>query len=159
MHNSEPAARGAASLKKVTIYTDGACSGNPGPGGWAALLMFGEMKREIFGGEANTTNNRMELMATIAALKQLKEACEVALFTDSKYVLQGYTEWLPGWVKKGWKTADKKPVKNVDLWQELAAAAAAHHIQWHWVKGHSGNTHNDRVDALAVEQAQKIKKG
>lgn len=149
----------ASSRKKVIIYTDGACSGNPGPGGWAALLMFGETRREISGGEAATTNNRMELMATIMALKQLKEPCEVALFTDSKYVLQGYTEWLSGWIKKGWKTADKKPVKNVDLWQALEQIAALHKIDWHWVKGHSGNIHNDRVDALAVEQAQKFKAG
>lgn len=145
----------ASSRKKVTIYTDGACSGNPGPGGWAALLMFGSTQKEISGGEAETTNNRMELMATIMALKQLKEPCDVALFTDSKYVLQGYTEWLPGWVKKGWKTADKKPVKNVDLWQALAEIAALHRIDWQWVKGHSGDVHNDRVDALAVAACKK----
>ncbi len=145
--------------KKVTIYTDGACSGNPGPGGWAALLMFGTIKREISGGEAATTNNRMELLATIMALKQLKEPCEVTLHTDSKYVLQGFTEWLPGWIKKGWKTADKKPVKNVDLWQALAEIAAQHKIHWEWVKGHSGDVHNDRVDQLAVEQAQAFKRG
>lgn len=143
--------------KKVTIYTDGACSGNPGPGGWAALLMSGENRREISGGEAATTNNRMELCATIEALKLLKNPCEVALFTDSKYVLQGYTEWLKGWQKKGWKTADNKPVKNVDLWQALAEIAAPHTIKWQWVKGHSGDKHNDRVDALAVQQAQKFK--
>jgi ribonuclease HI len=147
----------SSSMKQVTIYTDGACSGNPGPGGWAALLMFGEKRREICGGEADTTNNRMELMATIQALKQLKEPCDIALYTDSKYVLQGYTEWLPGWIKKGWKTADKKPVKNVDLWQALVENAAQHKITWHWVKGHSGDAHNDRVDWLAVEQAQKFK--
>ncbi|MDX2094815.1 MAG: ribonuclease HI [Alphaproteobacteria bacterium] len=148
-----------SSRKKVTIYTDGACSGNPGPGGWAALLIFGAHTREISGGEAATTNNRMELLATIHALKQLKEPCDIALYTDSKYVLQGYTEWLAGWIKKGWKTADKKPVKNVDLWQALAEIAAQHKIQWHWVKGHSGDAHNDRVDALAVAQAQKLKRG
>ena len=144
--------------KKVTIYTDGACSGNPGPGGWGALLMFGEAKREISGGEAQTTNNRMELRATIEALKLLKSPCEVTLFTDSKYVLQGFTEWLPGWIKKDWKTADKKPVKNVELWQELVAAAKPHRISWRWLKGHSGDTHNDRVDALAVAQAASFKK-
>lgn len=144
--------------KKVTIYTDGACSGNPGPGGWAALLMFGELKKEISGGEAATTNNRMELMATIMALKNLKEPCDVTVYTDSKYVLQGFTEWLPGWIRKGWKTADKKPVKNVDLWQALTEAAKQHHIDWLWVKGHSGDTHNDRVDELAVEEAQKFRK-
>jgi ribonuclease HI len=147
----------ASKRKQVTIYTDGACSGNPGPGGWAALLMFGEHVREISGGEATTTNNRMELQATIEALKQLKEPCDVTLFTDSKYVLQGFTEWMPGWVKKGWKTADKKPVKNVELWQALAEAAASHRIDWHWVKGHSGDIHNDRVDALAVAESQKRK--
>lgn len=137
-------------MKQVTIYTDGACSGNPGPGGWGAVLIFGEKQKEISGGEGATTNNRMELRATIEALKQLKQPCHVALYTDSKYVLQGFTEWLPGWQKKGWKTADKKPVKNVDLWQELVAAAAPHRIDWHWVKGHSGDAMNDRVDALAV---------
>lgn len=146
-----------SSRKQVVIYTDGACSGNPGPGGWAALLMFGDIKKEISGGTAETTNNRMELQATIEALKLLKEPCDVALHTDSKYVLQGYTEWLPGWQKKGWKTADKKPVKNVDLWQALVEIAAQHKIKWQWVKGHSGDKHNDRVDALAVEQAQKYK--
>lgn len=146
-------------MKHVTIYTDGACSGNPGPGGWAALLMHGDSRREISGGEAATTNNRMELRATIEALKLLKTPCAVHLFTDSKYVLQGFTEWLPGWVKKGWKTADKKPVKNVDLWQELAEAAAPHRIEWQWVKGHSGDPHNDRVDALAVAQAGRVKHG
>ena len=144
--------------KTVTIYTDGACSGNPGAGGWAALLMFGEARREISGGEAHTTNNRMELQATIEALRLLKTPCAVTLFTDSKYVLQGFTEWLPGWQKKGWKTADKKPVKNVDLWQELVLAAATHSIDWKWVKGHSGDRHNDRVDALAVAAAQAYKK-
>ena len=144
-------------MKKVTIYTDGACSGNPGPGGWAALLIYGDKTREISGGEAMTTNNRMELQATIEGLKQLKEPCLVSLYTDSKYVLQGFTEWLPGWQKKGWKTADKKPVKNVEHWQALVAAAAKHKIEWHWVKGHSGDMHNDRVDLLAVEQSMKFK--
>lgn len=147
----------ASSRKKVTIYTDGACSGNPGPGGWAALLMFGQAKKEISGGEPATTNNRMELMATIMALKQLREPCDVTLVTDSKYVMQGFMEWLPGWVKKGWKTADKKPVKNDDLWKALLEASAPHQIQWVWVKGHSGDTHNDRVDELAVAEALKYK--
>ncbi len=146
-------------MKKVTLYTDGACSGNPGPGGWAAILIYGERTREISGGEADTTNNRMELMATIQGLKQLKEPCMVAIFTDSKYVLQGFTEWMPGWQKKGWKTADKKPVKNVDLWQALDAAAKPHRITWQWVKGHSGDTHNDRADALAVAAAQAMRAG
>ena len=145
-------------MKEVTIYTDGACSGNPGPGGWAALLMFGTIEKLISGGEADTTNNRMELMATIKALKHLKEPCRIHLFTDSKYVLQGMTEWIKGWEAKGWKTADKKPVKNVDLWQLLQAAAKPHRIDWHWVKGHSGDVHNDRVDLAAVAEAQKFKK-
>ena len=140
------------------VAGDGACRGNPGPGGWAATLTLGEHERELSGAEAATTNNRMELMAVIQALSLLKSPCIAHVHTDSKYVLQGYTEWMPGWIKKGWKTADKKPVKNVELWQALAEAAAAHHIKWHWVKGHSGDTHNDRVDALAVEQAQKFKK-
>lgn len=137
-------------MKEVTIYTDGACSGNPGPGGWAAVLLYGVKEREISGGEAQTTNNRMEMMAVIRALKLLKEPCCVTLVTDSKYVLQGYTEWVPGWRKRGWKTADKKPVKNVDLWQALVEVAKPHRIDWQWVKGHSGNPYNDRVDALAV---------
>lgn len=136
--------------KTVTIYTDGACSGNPGPGGFAAVLLYGNHEREISGGEINTTNNRMELRGVIEGLKTLKEPCDVTIFTDSKYVLQGFTEWLPGWQKKGWKTADKKPVKNVDLWQELEKNAAQHKITWNWVKGHSGDPLNERVDALAV---------
>ncbi len=147
----------ASPKKSVTIYTDGACSGNPGPGGWAAVLFYEGHEREISGGEAATTNNRMELQATIEGLKLLKEPCAVALYTDSKYVLQGFTEWLPGWEKKGWKTADKKPVKNIDLWQALVVAAAPHTISWHWVKGHSNHTHNDRVDALAVAAAKNMK--
>ncbi len=143
-----------ASLKHVTIYTDGACSGNPGPGGWAALLLYDKHEREISGGEAQTTNNRMELMATIKGLRMLKEPCAVTIYTDSKYVLDGFTSWLPGWKKRGWKTADNKPVKNVELWQALVEAAEGHKITWKWVKGHSGNTHNDRVDALAVAAAK-----
>lgn len=144
-------------MKKVTIYTDGACSGNPGPGGWGVILIYGDKTRELSGGEKLTTNNRMELQATISGLLQLKEPCHIALYTDSKYVLQGFTEWLPGWQKKGWKTADKKPVKNVELWQALVAAAAKHKIDWHWVKGHSGDRYNDRADALAVEAAAAAK--
>ncbi|MFM9889566.1 MAG: ribonuclease HI [Rickettsiales bacterium] len=142
--------------KKITLYTDGACRGNPGPGGWAALLFYDKHVREISGGEAATTNNRMELMATIRGLKMLKEPCAVAIYTDSKYVLDGFTQWLPGWEKRGWKTADKKPVKNVDLWQALVLAAEPHQLKWHWVKGHSGDTHNDRVDALAVAESRKF---
>ena len=144
-------------IKKVALYTDGACSGNPGPGGWAALLVYGKTEREISGGEAHTTNNRMELTATIEGLKQLKKPCAVTLYTDSKYVMDGFTQWLPGWIKKGWKTADKKPVKNADLWQALQAEAARHKITWHWVKGHSGHKENDRVDALAVAESLKFK--
>ncbi len=142
--------------KPVTLYTDGACRGNPGPGGWGALLMFGNHEKELSGGEAATTNNRMEMMAAIEGLRQLKEPCAVTLYTDSKYVLQGFTEWLPGWKAKGWKTADKKPVKNVDLWQALEEAAAKHRIRWHWVKGHNGDPHNERVDALAVAAAKQF---
>lgn len=142
--------RAPMASKRVTIYTDGACSGNPGPGGWAAILIYGKQEREISGGQLDTTNNQMELRAAIEALKKLKEPCAVALYTDSKYVLQGMTEWVHGWQKKGWKTADKKPVKNVVLWQELLAAAKPHRIDWQWVKGHSGDAMNDRVDALAV---------
>jgi len=137
-------------MKEVIAYTDGACSGNPGPGGWGALLIYGTTKREISGGEADTTNNRMEMTAVIRAMQSLKEPCALTIVTDSKYVLQGFTEWVPGWSKRGWKTADKKPVKNVDLWQEMVLAAKPHRMQWKWVKGHSGNAFNDRVDALAV---------
>ncbi len=144
-------------MKQVTLYTDGACSGNPGPGGWGVVLIYGAHVRERSGGEALTTNNRMELQATIEGLKQLKEPCHVSLYTDSKYVMQGFTEWLAGWQKKGWKTADKKPVKNVELWQALVAAAAPHKIEWHWVKGHSGDVYNDKADALAVAAAQAFK--
>ncbi len=137
-------------MKQVTIYTDGACSGNPGPGGWGALLIYGNQERELSGGEAETTNNRMEMMAVLKALKTLKEPCAVAIYTDSQYVLKGMTEWVEGWQRRGWKNAEKKPVKNIDLWLELIAAAKPHRLDWHWVKGHSGNVHNERVDALAV---------
>lgn len=136
-------------MKQVSIYTDGACSGNPGPGGWGALLIYGEQAKELSGGEAETTNNRMEMMAVIMGLKHLKEPCEVTIYTDSKYVLQGMTEWIKGWKAKGWKTADKKPVKNVDLWQELEKQTAAHRVRWQWVKGHAGHAENERADALA----------
>jgi ribonuclease HI len=146
----------ASKRKHVTIYTDGACSGNPGPGGWAALLMYDKHVREISGHAAETTNNRMELQATIAALRQLKEPCDVALYTDSKYVLQGFTEWLDGWQRKGWKTADKKPVKNVELWQRLDELNAGHHVQWRWVKGHAGDPGNERADRLANRGVDSI---
>ena len=143
--------------KTIILYTDGACSGNPGPGGWAALLIYGKKERTISGGNPATTNNRMELQATIEGLKQLKEPCIVEIFTDSKYVLEGFTKWLAGWKSKGWKTADKKPVKNIELWQALEAASQPHQLRWHWVKGHSNDVHNDRVDALAVAEALKFK--
>ena len=137
------------SERRVTIYTDGACSGNPGPGGWGAILQFGDSEKELMGGEAHTTNNRMELMAAISALESLKRPCDVDLYTDSKYVKDGITGWIKGWKKNEWRTADKKPVKNVDLWQRLDAALGQHRIAWHWVKGHAGHVMNERVDQLA----------
>lgn len=133
----------------MEIYTDGACRGNPGPGGWGALLRFGDTERELFGGEAETTNNRMELRAAIEALKALTEPCEVVLTTDSVYVKNGITSWLAGWKAKGWKTASRKPVKNVDLWQLLDEQNQRHSVQWEWVKGHSGHPENERADQLA----------
>ncbi|MFM7332099.1 MAG: ribonuclease HI [Brachymonas sp.] len=138
-------------MNTITIYTDGACKGNPGPGGWGVLLKSGATEKELFGGEKETTNNRMEMMAVIQALNALKRPCKVLLHLDSKYVLQGITEWLPGWKAKGWKTASKQPVKNVDLWQELDALVhtAGHEIEWRWVKGHAGDPGNERADALA----------
>ena len=133
----------------VTIHTDGACRGNPGPGGWGALLQFEGKKRELFGGEPNTTNNRMELTAAIEALTALKRSCRVELHTDSTYVRQGIMQWLANWKRNGWKTAAKKPVKNADLWRALDAACERHEINWHWVKGHSGDVGNEAADALA----------
>ncbi|HSW13954.1 MAG TPA: ribonuclease HI [Solimonas sp.] len=138
-------------MKQIVIHTDGACRGNPGPGGWGALLECNGTSKSLKGGEALTTNNRMELMAAISALEALREACTVQLYTDSVYVRSGLLEWLPGWKKRGWKTADKKPVKNQDLWQRLDAAAARHQIEWHWVKGHSGHPGNEAADRLANE--------
>lgn len=143
--------------KQVVIHTDGACLGNPGPGGWGALLRFRGHEREVAGGEADTTNNRMELMAAIMALETLSEPCDVILHTDSQYVRQGITEWIGNWVRRGWKTAGGAPVKNRDLWERLHAAAQCHSIQWKWVKGHSGDPDNDRVDALASMQAQRLR--
>lgn len=134
---------------RVTLYTDGACKGNPGPGGWGALLSYGGRSRELCGGERTTTNNRMELMAAIEGLKALNRACEVDLYTDSQYVRKGITEWMIGWKKNGWKTAARKPVKNEDLWRALDEQVARHDIKWHWVKGHSGVPGNERADALA----------
>ena len=133
----------------VEIYTDGACRGNPGPGGWGALLIYDGTEKEFYGGERDTTNNRMELMAAIQGLEALNRPCQVKLTTDSEYVKKGITEWLENWKKRGWKTANKKPVKNADLWQRLEKAASSHEVSWHCVKGHSGHTENDRVDALA----------
>ncbi len=146
-----------AGSKLVEISTDGACLGNPGPGGWAALLRHQGRERELSGGEAATTNNRMELMAAIMALEALKEPCQVVLRTDSRYVQQGIGEWLPNWHRRGWKTAGGGAVKNQDLWQRLDAAAARHRVDWRWVKGHAGDADNERVDALARAQAEKFK--
>ncbi|MDB5805751.1 MAG: ribonuclease [Betaproteobacteria bacterium] len=133
----------------VVIYTDGACKGNPGPGGWGVYLKSGDNEKELCGGEAHTTNNRMELMAVIEALNALKRACDVVLYTDSNYVRQGITTWIHSWKLKGWKTADKKPVKNEDLWKALEEAAKRHKVDWRWVKGHAGDPGNERADALA----------
>jgi ribonuclease HI len=135
--------------KLVEIFTDGACSGNPGPGGWGAVLRYGDVEKEMNGGEPATTNNRMELMAAIMAIEAVKRPCEIHLHTDSEYLRQGITTWIHSWKARGWKTADKKPVKNVDLWQRLEHAIATHDVHWHWVKGHSGHIENERADELA----------
>lgn len=137
--------------ERVTIWTDGACSGNPGPGGWGAILTFENHRKEISGGEPAATNNRMELTAAIRALEALKRPCRVDLHTDSAYLRGGITTWLSGWKKNGWRTADKKPVKNIELWQELERAAAPHDIHWHWIQGHAGDPMNERADELARE--------
>ena len=134
---------------KVEVFTDGACSGNPGPGGWGALLRYNGTERTLSGGEPNTTNNRMELMAVIAALESLTRPCTLTVCTDSRYVMDGIRSWIANWKRNGWKTAAKKPVKNVDLWQRLDAACSAHTVEWEWVKGHSGHPENERVDELA----------
>ena len=135
--------------KRVTLFTDGACSGNPGPGGWGVLMIYGEARKTLNGGEAQTTNNRMELMAAIQALESLTRACVVDLYTDSQYVRQGITQWMHGWKRNGWKTADKKPVKNADLWQRLDDVVKRHTVEFHWVKGHAGHPENEEVDQLA----------
>ena len=140
---------------KVTIYTDGACKGNPGPGGWGAILFYGDKKKEISGGEPGTTNNRMELMAAIQALELLNRPCKVELHTDSQYVMKGIQEWIRGWKARGWKTADKSPVKNDDLWKRLDAARERHDVDWRWVKGHAGHPLNERADQLANEGLRK----
>jgi ribonuclease HI len=142
---------------RVIIHTDGACSGNPGPGGWGVILQWNGRTRELNGGEAHTTNNRMELMAAIMALETLKRQCDVDLHTDSEYLRQGITGWIHGWKRNGWKTADKKPVKNADLWQRLDAAVGRHTVHWHWVRGHAGHDLNERADELAREAIAEIR--
>ena len=142
-------------MKKVVIYTDGACSGNPGKGGWAALLTYQGHTKQISGAQELTTNNRMELTAVIRALQELKESCSIDLFTDSQYVANGFQEWLPAWKKKGWKTAANKPVANADLWQQLETEAQRHTLTWHWLKGHAGDTNNELVDSLARQALAK----
>lgn len=143
----------------VIIHTDGACSGNPGPGGWGAILSFGDHEKELKGSEGHTTNNRMELMAAISALEALKKPCLVDLHTDSQYVQNGISSWINGWKRNGWRTADKKPVKNVDLWKRLDAALAHHHVRWHWVKGHVGHALNERADQLARDAIAELRAG
>ena len=144
-------------LKSVTIHTDGACEGNPGPGGWAAVLAYGQHRREISGGELATTNNRMEILAAVEALACLKEACEVEFYTDSQYLRKGITEWIRIWKARGWMTKARQPVKNDDLWRRLSNAAEPHRITWHWVKGHAGNVENERCDVLAVQVIAEMK--
>lgn len=145
-------------MKQVTIYTDGACSGNPGPGGWGAVLKYGAHEREISGGEASTTNNRMELTAAVSALKALKEPCRVYLYSDSKYLVDSLMKgWVIAWEKRGWVKADKKPALNVDLWQQLLPLLERHEVHWHWVKGHAENEKNNRCDKLAVAESQRYK--
>jgi ribonuclease HI len=136
-------------MKKVAVFTDGACRGNPGPGGWGAVLRFGETEKELCGGELATTNNRMEMTAAIRALEALREPCRVDLYTDSVYLRSGITEWLPDWRRRGWRTASRKPVKNQDLWEALSALTERHEVAWHWVRGHAGHPENERADVLA----------
>lgn len=143
-------------MDHVEIFTDGACSGNPGPGGWGAVLRFDQQEKDLSGGEKDTTNNRMEMMAVIAALEALKRPCQVTITTDSQYVMKGMTEWLPGWKARNWRTASKQPVKNADLWQRLEKAASIHQLTWQWVRGHSGHPENERADQLAVAAREKI---
>lgn len=143
--------------KYVELFTDGACKGNPGVGGWGALMRFGETEKRLFGAEAETTNNRMELMAVICSLEALTEPCSVSITTDSKYVLQGMTEWLANWKRRNWQTAAKKPVLNVDLWKRLDAAAGGHQIEWHWIKGHSGHRENEIADELANQGIEELR--
>ena len=145
-----------AMSKLIEIWTDGACSGNPGPGGWGAVLLWGDHRKELYGGESETTNNRMELMAAIEALNALKKPSKVRLHTDSVYVKDGLTKWIHGWKRNGWQTASKKPVRNADLWHELIGAVARHTVEWHWVKGHAGHPENERADRLASNAAEAI---
>ena len=146
-------------MSGVELYTDGACRGNPGPGGWGALLIAGEQRKEIYGAEPQTTNNRMELTAAIEGLLALKRRCQVRLYTDSKYVMHGITEWLPGWKARGWRTAGRAPVKNQDLWERLDLAVQSQDVEWHWVRGHAGTAGNERADALANLAIDRLLKG
>jgi ribonuclease HI len=148
--------KNASGADVVRVYTDGACRGNPGPGGWGAILQIDGKEKELFGGEPQTTNNRMELTAVIRALEALKGPCQIEVYTDSQYVQKGISEWLPDWKRRGWRTADKKPVKNLDLWQELDRLAREHRIAWHWVKGHAGHPENERADALANRGVESL---
>jgi ribonuclease HI len=143
-------------LPGVEIFTDGACKGNPGPGGWGAIIRSGAHEKELSGGEPGTTNNRMEMLAAIRALQALKRSCEVVIYTDSVYLRDGITKWIHGWQRNGWRTADRKPVKNAELWQELLDAAAPHRIDWRWVKGHAGHPENERADRLACDAALQV---
>ncbi len=143
-------------MKKIKVYTDGACRGNPGPGGWGALLVYEGNEKTLKGSESNTTNNRMELLAAIEAIRSIKEPCEIELTTDSQYVRKGITEWIAGWKRRGWMTAAKKPVKNKDLWLALDEEVASHSVEWHWVKGHSGHPENERADELANEAIDEM---
>ena len=144
-------------MKQITIHTDGGCEGNPGPGGWAAVLRYGAQAREVSGGEPATTNNRMELRAAIGALEALKESCQIELFTDSAYLRNGITKWLGSWKARGWRTVDKKPVANADLWRQLDSLAARHSMDWRWLKGHAGHADNERCDRLAAAEMAKIR--
>ena len=146
-------------MKRVEIFTDGACKGNPGPGGWGALLRLGKHEKELAGAEPDTTNNRMEMRAVIEALNALIEPCEVSIYSDSKYVIDGITKWVDGWKRRGWTTASKKPVRNADLWHDLIEAANPHRIEWNWVRGHNGHEENERVDRLASDAADAIANG
>jgi ribonuclease HI len=148
-----------AASPRVTVHTDGACSGNPGPGGWGAILAFGDRQKELKGGEPHTTNNRMELMAAISALEALTQPCHVDIHTDSQYVRNGIMSWIKSWKRKGWRTADNKPVKNVDLWQRLEGAIERHQVRWHWVRGHAGDAMNERADQLARDGIAAIRSG